>query len=201
MIGNDVVDLADRETAPLAMHPRFDERVFAAEELLWVRREGDPARRRWMLWAAKESAFKAAKRLDPSSSFSPRRILVRLDDDSTGTVRLADRTFSVQVRLDRDVCHAVAWADRAHRAHLARSPIVVSGVRLVTASEASPRLAARRFAAESVAAYLGIAASDLELVKDGRLPRLRLHGRAAGLDVSLSHHGRFVAFACALARQ
>jgi phosphopantetheinyl transferase (holo-ACP synthase) len=204
MVGNDVVDLADRETAPLAMHPRFDERVFAAEELLWMRREGDPARRRWMLWAAKESAFKAAKRLDPSSSFSPRRVLVRLGDDSTGTVRLADRTFSVQVRLDRDVCHAVAWADRAHLshlAHLARSPIVVSGVRLVMASEASPRLAARRFAAESVAAYLGIAASDLELVKDGRLPRLRLHGRAAGLDVSLSHHGRFVAFACALARQ
>ena len=169
-----------------------------------MRREGDPARRRWMLWAAKESAFKAAKRLDPSSSFSPRCVLVRLDDDSTGTVRLADRTFSVQVRLDRDVCHAVAWVDRAHLshlAHLARSPIVVSGVRLVTASEASPRLAARRFAAESVAAYLGIAASDLELVKDGRLPRLRLHGRAAGLDVSLSHHGRFVAFACAVARQ
>ena len=196
MVGNDVVDLADRETAPLAMHPRFDERVFAAEELLWMRR--DPGQRRWMLWAAKESAFKAAKRLDPSSSFSPRCVFVRLDDDSTGTVRLADRTFSVQVRLDRDVCHAVAWLDRDH---LARSPIVVSGVRLVTASEASPRLAARRFAAESVAAYLGIAASDLELVKDGRLPRLRLDGRAAGLDVSLSHHGRFVAFACAVTRQ
>ena len=162
-----------------------------------MRREGDPARRRWMLWAAKESAFKAAKRLDPSSSFSPRCVFVRLDDDSTGTVRLADRTFLVQVRLDRDVCHAVAWLDRDH---LARSPIVVSGVRLVTASEASPRLAARRFAAESVAAYLGIAASDLELVKDGRLPRLRLDGRAAGLDVSLSHHGRFVAFACSLDR-
>ena len=163
-----------------------------------MRREGDPARRRWMLWAAKESAFKAAKRLDPSSSFSPRCVLVRLDDDSTGTVRLADRVFSVQVRLDRDVCHAVAWVERSD---FARSPIVVSGVRLVTACEASPRLAARRFAAESVAAYLGIAASDLEVVKDGRLPRLRLHGRAAGLDVSLSHHGRFVAFACARAWQ
>jgi len=189
------VDLADRETAPLAMHPRFDERVFAAEELLWMRREGDPARRRWMLWAAKESAFKAAKKLDPSSSFSPRRVLVRLDDDSTGTVRLAERTFSVQVRLDGDVCHAVAWTDRA-----SRSPIVVSGVRLVTAGEASARLAARRFAVDSIAAYLGIAARDLELVKDGRLPRLRLHGKAAGLDVSLSHHGRFVAFACSLER-
>ena len=160
-----------------------------------MRREGDPARRRWMLWAAKESAFKAAKKLDPSSSFSPRRVLVRLDDDSTGTVRLAERTFSVQVRLDGDVCHAVAWTDRA-----SRSPIVVSGVRLVTAGEASARLAARRFAVDSIAAYLGIAARDLELVKDGRLPRLRLHGKAAGLDVSLSHHGRFVAFACSLER-
>jgi len=71
---------------------------------------------------------------------------------------------------------------------------------MVTADEASPRLAARRFAVDSIAAYLGIAARDLELVKDGRLPRLRLHGKAAGLDVSLSHHGRFVAFACSLER-
>jgi len=186
------VDLADRETALHAMHPRFDERVFAAEELLWLR--GNGAAGRWMLWAAKESAYKAAKKLDPQTIFAPRRLLVRLDDGSAGTVRLGDRMFSVRVRLDGDVCHAVAWGDPA------RSPLVVSGVRQLTAREAAPRHAARRFVIESLAVALGVPASELELVKDDRVPRLRLHGRPAGLDVSLSHHGRFVAFACSLGR-
>jgi hypothetical protein len=77
----------------------------------------------------------------------------------------------------------------------------VSGLRQLTAREASPRLAARRFAVESLAPYLCAAPGDLELVKEGRVPRLRLRGGPAGVDVSLSHHGRFVAFACALARQ
>jgi phosphopantetheinyl transferase (holo-ACP synthase) len=145
MIGNDVVDLADRESAPLAMHPRFDERVFTAEELVWLRRHGRADRRRWMLWAAKESGFKAAKQLDPTTSFSPRRLLVRLGDQGEGTVRLGEQTFSLRVRLDADVCHAVAWGD------LPRAAIVVSGLRQLTAREASPRLAARRFAVESLA--------------------------------------------------
>lgn len=204
MVGNDVVDLADRETAPLAMHPRFDERVFAPEELVWMR--GDVERRRWILWAAKESAYKAAKQIDPQVVFSPRRFIVRpergqvLNRASAHDSR-PDRIFSVQLRMDHDVCHAVAWTGRSDPAHLARSPIVVSGVRRVTGCEASSRLAARRFAVESVAIYLGVAANELELVKDGRVPRLRLHDRPSGLDVSLSHHGRFVAFACAFAPQ
>ncbi len=189
------MDLADRETALHAMHPRFDQRVFAAEELDWLRRNRDAGR--WMLWAAKESAFKAAKKLDPLTRFLPRRMLVRLDDDGMGTVRIDERSFTVRVGLEADVCHAVAWVDSVPRA---RAPIVVSGVRPLSAGDASPRFAARRFAIESLSAYLGAAAIEFELVKDGRIPRLLFQGRPSGLDVSLSHHGRFVAFACSLAQ-
>ncbi len=193
MVGNDVVDLGDRETALHAMHPRFDERVFAAEELAWLRRNGNAGR--WMLWAAKESAFKAAKKLDSRTRFYPRRSLVLLDDDGIGTVRIDERSFAVHVGLEADVCHAVAWSDSMPRAP---APIVVSGVRPVRAGDRSPRFAARRFALESLCAYLGAAALELDLVKEGRIPRLLLRGRPAGFDVSLSHHGRFVAFACGL---
>ena len=181
------MDLADRETALHAMHPRFDERVFGAEELSWVRRHGNPAR--WMLWAAKESAYKAAKRLEPQTCFSPRRFVVRLGDQPIGTVRFGERLFSVQIGLDTDACHAVAWARSG------RSSVVVSGVRPLAADEPWPRFAARRFAIDALAAYFGVARSDLDLVKEGRLPKLLLHGKPQGGDLSLSHHGRFVAFA------
>jgi hypothetical protein len=39
---------------------------------------------------------------------------------------------------------------------------------------------------------------DLELVSENRVPCFRLSGRPVPADVSLSHHGRFVAFACAV---
>jgi phosphopantetheinyl transferase (holo-ACP synthase) len=191
MVGNDVVDLADRETALHAMHPRFDQRVFGAEELSWVGRHGHTAR--WMLWAAKESAYKAAKKLDPRTCFSPRRFLVRLGDERIGTVRFGDRVFSVQVGIEAGACHAVAWTLSS------LSPVVVSGVRPLDGDEPWPRYAARRFAIDALAAFLGVARSELDFVKYGRVPRLLLRGKPQPGDVSLSHHGRFVAFAYGLA--
>ena len=65
MIGNDVVDLGDAEVQPGATHPRFDARVFAREEREALRASGAPNRLRWILWAAKEAAYKAARKLDP----------------------------------------------------------------------------------------------------------------------------------------
>ena len=32
MVGNDIVDLRDRDSDPATLHPRFDERVFAPHE-------------------------------------------------------------------------------------------------------------------------------------------------------------------------
>jgi hypothetical protein len=40
--------------------------------------------------------------------------------------------------------------------------------------------------------------SELGVTHDGRIPRLERAGHAVGADLSLSHHGRFVAFACVL---
>jgi phosphopantetheinyl transferase (holo-ACP synthase) len=196
MLGNDVVDLEDRETAPGAAHPRFDERVFAAEELEWLRRSRSPGRLRWVLWAAKESAYKAAKKLDPRTIFSPRRFVVRLEASNVGWVRLGERRFSIVARVERAVCHVIACAE------LPRGVIVVSGLRRLVSEACKrpplPGRAVRRFALDEMTPWLGVRAGDLELVSEGRVPRLRLGGRPVPADVSLSHHGRFIAFACAV---
>ncbi|MFB3117247.1 MAG: 4'-phosphopantetheinyl transferase superfamily protein, partial [Myxococcota bacterium] len=73
LVGNDVVDLHDPETLQEALHPRFDARVFTSVELeaLSVSAPASASRHelRWTLWAAKESAYKLAKKLDPSVRF------------------------------------------------------------------------------------------------------------------------------------
>jgi phosphopantetheinyl transferase (holo-ACP synthase) len=186
VIGNDVVDLGDEETAPFATHPRFDERVFAPEEASLLRRSGTSERLRWMLWAAKESAFKAARKLDPGAVFSPRRFVVRLEDDERGTVAFGDLRFALRVTSDVDFCHAVASVSRA---------AATSAVRR-RAPDENPRSAVRALAIERLSAELGSQREgELEIVKEGGIPRVSLRGSPLPFDMSFSHHGRFVAFA------
>ena len=193
MVGNDVVDLEDRESAADATHPRFDERVFAAEELASLGRGRTAQRLRWVLWAAKESTFKALKKLDPRAIFSPRRLVVQLETESAGSVRVGERLFSVRFTIHDGACHAVTSIDVDPRA------TIVSAIRrLAPDVAAEPRRAVRRLAIELLAPLLGVPTGELAIVSERRVPHLRLAGRAAPVDLSLSHHGRFVAFACAI---
>jgi len=49
-----------------------------------------------------------------------------------------------------------------------------------------------------VAARLRVAAEEVEVRRDGRVPRLWVADRPAAADVSLSHHGDWLGFACEL---
>jgi phosphopantetheinyl transferase (holo-ACP synthase) len=221
MIGNDVVDLSDPETRAEAVHPRFDERVFVPSERDALGRSGSPARVRWVLWAAKEAAYKAVKQLDPTAVFSPRRFVVAWPGGATARVDWGDRRFDVTVDARPDWIHAIARPHPAPRAsHEAiasrddarrgacvtiaspRSARLSWGVEAAASGAgAAPELASRRvreLAVEAVACVLGVAACRLAVVRVGRLPILVERGRSVAAALSLSHHGRFVAFACLL---
>jgi hypothetical protein len=197
VIGNDVVDLADPETRPGAQHPRFDARVFARAELARLRRSGAPERLRWMLWAAKEAAYKVVRKLDPRAAFSPARFAVELDAGLRGRVEHAGRWLWLALRVDASSVHAIA-SDAA----LDPGRLLFGQRRLAPGGAppgGEPGLAARRLALSELALRLGAAPSELEIGRRGRIPELRRRGRATGLDLSLSHHGGLVAFACELA--
>ena len=53
----------------------------------------------------------------------------------------------------------------------------------------------RALAREDLAGVLERGAELLEIARRGRIPVLRVDGEDAPLDLSLSHHGRFVAWA------
>jgi phosphopantetheinyl transferase (holo-ACP synthase) len=196
MVGNDVVDLLDPETRPASCHARFDERVFAPGERDALRASAAPGRLRWLLWAAKEAAYKVAKKQDPRTVLSPRAFVVRLTGDGHGVVEHDGvRSFALRVDPGRAYVHAVATAGCAPHATL-----VAAVERLPAGSTVCPGAAARRLALATIAARLGAAADvgELAIVRDGKVPRLvRASGARFG-DLSLSHHGHFVAFACEL---
>lgn len=194
-VGNDVVDLADPETRLDGLHPRFVERAFTAAER--ERLEASRARHtlHWALWAAKESAYKAVKRLAPETVFSPREFEVELAPRfpargrlAGGCVRHRGRRLGLRLRLEGGSVHAVAWVAG-----------VTAGDRILwraRRADGDPGLDARRLASTVIASALGLDPSGLGIA--GRPPlATSAEGRAAA-EVSLSHHGRFVAFACRL---
>jgi phosphopantetheinyl transferase (holo-ACP synthase) len=191
MIGNDVVDLGDPESRAEGRHPRFDGRVFDGTERALIEASPQRERTRWLLWAAKESAYKAARKEDPRTVFVPSRFVVWLEGHPRVTVAVSDRRFHVDLVASADHVHAVARAAGDSRRDICTA--VAKLPELVTGNEA-----VRWLAIATLSRLLGVPPGDLAIRREGRIPTLYLRGRRSPADLTLSHHGRFVAFACKL---
>ena len=190
MVGNDIIDLADFETRLGGCHPRFDRRVFAPVELELLATARSRVRMRWILWSAKEAAYKAARQACATAVFSPSRFVVRLNSALHGSVSHGSQCWNVRIQLDGDCIHALANDERFHGD-------TIWGARRLTAEEhADPSTGARRLALATIAARQGLPVARLGIGRSGRIPQLMFDGAAPLASLSLSHHGCFVGFAC-----
>jgi phosphopantetheinyl transferase (holo-ACP synthase) len=199
MLGNDLVDLSDPEASVARLHPRFDARVFDEEELEAIRGSEAPARLRWILWAAKEAAYKVARKQEATTVFSPRRFRVTLPRPGCAVVAHEGRHFAVTIAARRDHVHAVARDGKApHGWSLVTGVCRLAGSGGPGMRHDLPSAAVRDLAIARLAGRLRVPACELAIERDGRVPRLVVRGQPALADLSLSHHGRLVAFACEL---
>jgi hypothetical protein len=195
MLGNDVIDLRDAETQLGAQHPRFDARVFRSAERAAIAAAAcaESARRtRWALFAAKEASYKLVRRLDEKTPFVPARFAVTLAGEHGARVTQGGRSLEVAFEERAGGLHAVASLVGTAPSALLAAFVAVDGA-------GDEGEAARALARERVAAALGIDPARLSVVREARLPALRLDGERLDATLSLSHHGRFAAFACRLA--
>jgi hypothetical protein len=192
-VGNDVVDLDDPDARLDGLHPRWVERVFGAAERRALEASSSRHLLHWALWAAKESAYKARKRLDLETVFSPREFEIELpalparggDGIAVGRAMHRGHALGIEVRVDGACLHAVARSED-------EDGRVLWGAE---AAEGDPGIAARRLAAAAIGRALGLDPADVRIVR--RPPVASFRDRRGEVGVSLSHHGRFVAFACA----
>ena len=200
MVGNDVVDIA--VTRRRTRHARFDARVFSDRERAAIAADADAEARRWAHWAAKESAYKVAKRADAATVFSPVTFEVELDGvfepgqdgELSGHVRHGSAVFPVTVSRRGDCLHAVAADPGGCPAELSAAV----GPYPDDAGADSPSRAVRRLAIRELATLLATPARDLVVRSTERIPRLQHRDGRDVATLSLSHHGRFVAYACRL---
>jgi len=206
MIGNDVVDLRDAETRPGKRTPAFDARVFTSAERARIAGAPDPARERWTYWAAKEAAFKLARKCQPGSSFIPRRFEVELGGGWKQAAAQSQRTGRVLWEGGSFDCDGLSGPGFVHalcREVGAPPPdyLICERVKSLSAKGAhpdAPSRAVRRLALRALARRLEVDEEALEIRKRGKIPFLYKGDQRLAADLSFSHHGQLIAFACRL---
>ena len=216
--GNDVVDLDQARCAGKAGDTRFVERVFTASERAHIMEAPDPDRALWRHWAAKEAAYKVVTKLLGSPPvFAHAAFAVSIDPEASGgNVSYAEFTVPFTLYEGSDYLHTIAVhaGDRhgdyqvvagMEEAESGSSPPLDALQRQFTAAErvfiygvpsALVRLAARR----EMAAALAVSEDDILILAEdgppGRVPPVvRIDGDVGRVDLSLSHDGRYVAWA------
>ena len=192
-VGNDVVDLHDPESQPEALHPRFDARVFSAGEQEALSVSGSPHSLRWSLWAAKESAYKVAKRLDAAVRFLPRDFLVRRVTEGRALVMHDTGFFDVRLYRTDEWVHAVATLTANGAASTGR--LGGTGIERMETSGADPSRTVRASACAALNSRMQLPPGQVQIAADRGIPVALWRNRRLPVDLSLSHHGRFAAWA------
>ncbi|MBN1655785.1 MAG: 4-phosphopantetheinyl transferase family protein [Deltaproteobacteria bacterium] len=218
-IGNDVVDLSDPETREGALHRRFDIRVFSSKERALIRSSADAHRARWAFWAAKESAYKLAKKLDSSVIFSPVQFKLTLRRNGSWVVDHQDKPIPVLFAHSRRCVHAIAVSlssgsycgpaiyrskeiGNGAMRRLVKTPsgevFMFGRARADSKTKTNPESLsryARRQAADAIGLLLGISPGEIAIFNRAGIPRARFRDEGLPVDLSLSHHGGYVAYA------
>jgi phosphopantetheinyl transferase (holo-ACP synthase) len=200
-IGNDIVDLGDPETQPDAIHGRWDSRVFTEDEQRAVDGSSSPHRVRWRLWAAKESAYKAASKLHPGVAFHPSRFAVELLDSVTAAVHHEVGRFRVLIAETEERVHAVAMPEGGTLSGSMLGMLTRAGESAREGLDGIPSAArrasieVRAMARDAIAVALRLDPADIHITTGGGIPTVTYRGAPLALDLSLSHHGRFLACA------
>ena len=201
-VGNDVIDLKDPENIGKSRDDRFLGRVFTAGERELIASVPSPDTLLWSLWAAKEAAYKAVSSADPAVCSIPHRyrVVLEAEDATRKIVRLAGKVITprgelvLEVAVSADWVHALAaGAEEALKRLCWRVKRLEGGKGAV-----NPSAFVRGALLREIARRLDCPVGDLSVVKnpDGLgAPRVLFRGDLLAAEVSLSHDGRFAAFA------
>lgn len=209
-VGNDIVDLQEPQSLGKSCDSRFLERVFTADERGRITAAACPDALLWALWAAKEAAYKCVSRDAPDVVSIPRRYPVVLDGETAARAPEAAASAGVLyagrvLTPPGDVVLRIAVTEEYVHALAAKSEAVLAGIihRVVCVDRADQAGGASAFVRDllirEIAWRLNCPAGELAVSPSGSgAPEVFFQSRPLGASISLSHDGRYAAFALSL---
>ena len=199
-VGNDVVDLKEPANAGKSSESRFLKKILTNAETDLIRNAENPDAALWSHWACKETAYKIVKKSFPGTAFLPRQWQVtfnkRESTHSDGEVAISGHD-SVFIRLftNPQYIHCIG-AD----VPIALEKLIWSVEDLPEKEENNPSLYLRYCLGQRLARYYSLNSHQIKIKrtrKNGELqpPRVYIGGNKTDIDISLSHDGRFIAYA------
>jgi phosphopantetheinyl transferase (holo-ACP synthase) len=199
-VGNDVVDLSDPGNVGKSRDRRFCRRVFNDDELALIAASLQPDTTLWAIWAAKEAAYKAVSRGDPSVCSIPKKYPViletsthqRISTSLNGVVKTPHGEVFVRIHIKNAFLHALAAGT------LEELTRIVARVEAVSEHTDDLPGFARKILLEEIAGRLACPVDELAILKEGVrpwAPYVTRLGARLPVTISLSHDGRYAAFA------
>ncbi len=207
-VGNDIVDLKHPGSRGRSKDQRFVDRVLTCEEKRMLLSSSDPDTLLWAFWAAKETAFKAVSKMWPTISAAPRNYRVA---PVTGGVPASGFPIAQAVVTTPETEVGVKFIIHGSFVHCIGSThnefkdlfYGQHAIDLTEDSQPEPvqeSLFVRQIARQRLAQVLDVNIEDIRIERKvhGKTtgpPRVVSRGKRVPVNISLSHHGRFAAFA------
>ncbi len=199
-VGNDVVDLKDASNAGKSGDSRFLKKILTDAEIEYVKNADNPDLALWSLWACKETAYKIVKKKLPAVAFVPRQWNVVLKTNRSkyaeGKVGILGKG-GVPVRLfsNPDYVHCVGTDNLK-----VLNKLIWRVEALPEKEKINPSLFLRRCVTHDLARRFSLNFHQIKIKRtkqDGELqyPQVYIDEKKTNIDLSLSHDGRFVAYA------
>jgi phosphopantetheinyl transferase (holo-ACP synthase) len=193
------VDLKEPANAGKSRDSRFLKKILTDAEIEFVQHAENSGTALWSLWVCKETAYKVIKKSSPDASFLPRLWLVTFNESqikySDGEVIIPE-TGSVFIRVfsTSEYVHCIG-ADK--RTALDK---IIFKVQALPDEETNPSFFSRCCLAKNIAKHFSLESRAIKIKRtknSGELqpPLLYAGGKKTDIDISLSHDGRFVAYA------
>ena len=194
MIGNDIVDVAYAALHHNWRRPGYLAKVFTTDERARVVASATPDRLVWTLWSAKESAYKVSVQQGCSRKYAPKQWkteLVGVEGDATAyRVNYRDFMYHVRVEAGRGWIHSIArpWGLQSDKVHVCQM--------VVPKELCRQRGELKQALYRECAAWRGGESELYHVQKNAAaVPSLIYNGAHLNIPLSLSHHGRFGAYA------
>lgn len=186
-IGNDVVDLFDEANQRSFHRTGYVERCCSADELYWLSQQTDQFSAFWILWAAKEAAYKVAIKEGVAPFRNPAAIVITLDS-SAFMASIQSINCHGTVSIYEEYVHAVAVNTHQMPDYLCH----INRREGVDGSQQAHTMLLE------LAAQNGIGSRGQVSIEKNQqaIPQLCSNGLPLSADISISHDGDWIAVAC-----